>query len=114
MKKSELRKIIKEEITKAFSEIKVNKPNQFKDIKIIRDKDRIDIEADSGEYTGYVEEDGKVSFSVIRDDEEFTEDNWEDILGEDHVFVKLIDKIGGEVEAIDDYVTITVDSSKLF
>jgi hypothetical protein len=113
MKKSELKKIIKEEVTKVFSEIKVNKPNQFKDIKIIRDKDRIDVKADSGEYTGYVEEDGKVSFSVIRD-EEFTEDDWKDILGEDHAFVKIINKIGGEVEAIDDYVTITVDSSKLF
>ena len=68
---------------------------------------------------GFIEDDGTVSFSVIYDDEddrngmEFDEDNWRDILGPNHAFVKIIDSIGGKVEALDDYVQITVDANKL-
>tara|TARA_R110000868_G_scaffold169648_1_gene404691 strand:+ start:101 stop:442 length:342 start_codon:yes stop_codon:yes gene_type:complete len=88
--------------------------NLPKDIKVIKNEDEINIQADSGDYVGFIE-DGKVSFSVIYDDlnEEFDEDNWKDILGDNHAFVKIIDSIGGDVEAIDDYVMITVDASKL-
>lgn len=81
--------------------------------------DEIEISADSGDYSGFIEDDGTVSFSVVYDDEddrdgmEFDENNWKDILGADHAFVKIIDSIGGKVEAIDDYVQITVDTNKL-
>jgi hypothetical protein len=110
MKKSELHQIIKEEIHKVL-----NENNLPSDIQVFKDGNYIDIESNSGEYTGEIKENGKVSFSVIYDDldEEFTDYNWRDILGPNHAFVKIIDSIGGDVEAIDDYVMITVDASKL-
>ena len=112
MKKSELRQIIKEEIHKVLKE-----NNLPPDIQVVRDGNNIDIESNSGEYTGEIEKNGKISFSVVYDNmdegEEFTDYNWRDILGPDHAFVKIIDSIGGDVEAIDDYVMITVDASKL-
>lgn len=83
------------------------------------DGDYVEIEADSGEYVGFIEDDGTVSFSVVYDDEddrngmEFDEDNWRDILGPNHAFIRIIDSIGGKVEALDDYVMITVDANKL-
>ena len=67
---------------------------------------------DSGEYVGTLDN-GKVSFSLINDEEEFDDYNWKDILGPNHVFVKLYNIVGGDVEAIDDYVMITVDTNKL-
>jgi hypothetical protein len=82
-------------------------------LKVTQDDDQIEISADSGDYSGFIEDDGTVSFSVIRDGEDFNDDNWKDILGADHAFVKIIDSIGGKVEAIDDYVQITVDTNKL-
>ena len=77
------------------------------------DGEQIEIIADSGDYSGFIEEDGTVSFSVVYEDEDFTEDNWKGILGPNHAFVKIIDSIGGEVEALGDYVQITVDANKL-
>jgi hypothetical protein len=77
------------------------------------DGEQIEIIADSGDYSGFIEDDGTVSFSVVDEDEDFTEDSWKDILGPNHAFVKIIDSIGGEVEALGDYVQITVDANKL-
>ena len=77
------------------------------------DGEQIEIIADSGDYSGFIEDDGTVSFSVVDEDEDFTEDNWRQILGPNHAFIKIIDSIGGEVEALGDYVQITVDANKL-
>jgi len=79
------------------------------------DGEQIEITADSGDYSGFIEEDGTVSFSVVYEDEDedFDENNWKQILGPNHAFVKIIDSIGGEVEALGDYVQITVDANKL-
>jgi hypothetical protein len=77
------------------------------------DGEQIEIIADSGDYSGFIEDDGTVSFSVVDEDEDFTESNWKGILGPNHAFVKIIDSIGGEVEALGDYVQITVDANKL-
>jgi len=92
-------------------------------LEVKQDDDQIEISADSGDYTGFVEDNGKVSFSVYFDDMEsienefgeegITENNWKDVLGPNHAFVKIIDKIGGEVEAMGDYVEITVDANEL-
>jgi hypothetical protein len=91
-------------------------------LEVKQDDDQIEISADSGDYVGEIEN-GKVSFSVYFDDMEsienefgpegITDENWKDILGPNHAFVKIIDTIGGDVEAIDDYVQITVDANKL-
>jgi hypothetical protein len=86
------------------------------------DNGEIEISDESGDYVGDIQN-GKVSFSVFFDDAEqlqdefgpegITEDNWKDVLGPNHAFVKIIDTIGGDVEAMDDYVEITVDADKL-
>jgi hypothetical protein len=88
---------------------------KIKGITITQDDDMITIEGKSGEYVGFIEDDGTISFSVMDDEDryEFDDDNWKDILGKKHVFVKIIDEIGGEVEALDDYVQITVEADKL-
>lgn len=102
-------------LKKFLSEGKLLKEN----INVSIEDDYIEIDGESGEYSGFIEDNGKVSFSVIIEDEddrngmEFNDDNWKDILGPNHVFVKIIDSIGGEVEALDDYVQITVDANKL-
>ena len=88
---------------------------KIKGITITQDDDMITIVGKSGEYVGFIEDDGTISFSVMDDEDryEFDDDNWKDILGKKHVFVKIIDAIGGEVEALVDYVQITVEADKL-
>jgi len=87
--------------------------NNNSDIKINIDGNYVEINSDSGDYDGFIEDDGSVSFSVIYDDEEFTEYNWEDILGPNHPFVKIKNSIPTKVEALDDYVMITVKADNL-
>jgi len=87
------------------------------DLKLHVGDDYVELEADSGDYSGDIE-DGKVSFSVVYEDEdeeveEFDEDNWKDLLGPNHAFVKIADSIPTEVEALGDYVMITVDLEDL-
>ena len=83
------------------------------------DDDFIELTADSGTYDAYIEDDGKVDFSVTYEDEEdrdgmeFDEDNWKDILGPNHAFVKISNQIPTKVEAVDDYVMITVNVEDL-
>jgi len=94
--------------------------------RILKEAINLDIEdgivyldGDSGEYEGEIEDNGKVSFSVVYEDEddrdgmEFDEDNWKDILGPNHAFVEIASKIPTEVEALDDYIMITVDFEDL-
>jgi len=83
------------------------------------DDDFIELTADSGTYDAYIKDDGTVDFSVTyededdRDGEEFDEDNWKDILGPNHAFVEISNQIPTKVEAVDDYVMITVDVEDL-
>ena len=83
------------------------------------DDDFIELTADSGTYDAYIEDDGTVDFSVTYEDEEdrdymeFDEDNWKDILGPNHAFVKISNQIPTKVEAVDDYVMVTVDVEDL-
>ena len=91
---------------------------KYLDLEI--DGDQVTINASSGEYRGFIEDDGTVDFSVTGYEEEredgeidFDEDNWKDILGPNHAFVEIASKIPTEVEAIDDYVMITVDLEDL-
>ena len=82
------------------------------------DDDYIEISADSGEYSGDLNNDGTVDFSVVYDEfedgyEEFDDYNWKDVLGPQHAFVQISKKIPTKVEAIADYVMITVDLEDL-
>ena len=92
---------------------------EYLDLEI--DEDQVTINAFSGEYSGFIEDDGKVDFSVTGYEEEredgeidFDEDNWKDILGPKHAFVKISNQIPTtKVEAAGDYVMITVDVEDL-
>jgi len=102
-------------LKKYLAEGRLLKENMSLDIM---DDDMVELSANSGDYSSWVE-DGKVSFSVVYEDEddrdgmEFDEDNWKDILGPKHAFVEIASKIPTEVEALDDYVMITVDFEDL-
>jgi len=79
--------------------------------------DDVDIEAESGDYYGY-DEDGKITFLLILDDE--TEEEME-FMDEDEafeeyappIFKEILGKIGGEKVALGDEMSITVDYNKL-
>ena len=78
------------------------------------DDDYIELSADSGEYSGDLNDDGTVDFSVVYDDgTEFDDSTWKSILGKKHAFVKISEKIPTKVEAAGDYVMITVDLEDL-
>ena len=78
------------------------------------DDDYIEISADSGEYSGDLNGDGTVDFSVVYDDgTEFDDSTWKSILGPKHAFVEIASKIPTKVEAAGDYVMITVDLEDL-
>jgi hypothetical protein len=89
--------------------------NKISGITIEIEDDEIIMIDRRGEYSGFIEDDGTVSFSVVHDDmdEEFDEFNWKDILGKNHAFVKIANTIPTKVEALDDYVMITVKASDL-
>ena len=89
--------------------------NKISGIDVEVDDNMVTLSGDSGDYDGFIENDGTVKFSIVYDDmdEEFTDENWKDILGDDHVFVKVANAIPTKVEAMDDYVMITVKVSDL-
>ena len=102
------------DLRKYLAEGKLLKEN----MNLTIDDDYVELDANSGGYSAFIE-DGKVSFSVVYEDEddrdgmEFDEDNWKDILGPNHAFVEIASKIPTEVEALDDYVMITVNLEDL-
>jgi hypothetical protein len=79
------------------------------------DDDYVEIDSESGDYNGFIEADGTISFSLIEvpDDMGFNDDNWGDILGDDHAFVEIAKSIPTEVETGSDYVMITVKADDL-
>ena len=93
--------------------------NKIPGVDVEVDDDMITLSGDSGDYDGFIEDDGTVSFSVVYEDEddrdgmEFDDENWKGILGDDHVFVKIAKAIPTKVEALDDYVMITVKADDL-
>jgi hypothetical protein len=89
--------------------------NKIEGVNVEVDDNMITLSGDSGDYDGFIEDDGTVSFSITYDDmdEEFNESNWKDILSDNHVFVKVANAIDNRVEALDDYVQITVKASDL-
>jgi hypothetical protein len=87
--------------------------NQTPGVDVEVEDDMITLSGDSGEYDGFIEDDGTVNFTVTNDEEEFDDQNWKDILGDDHVFVKVANAIPTKVEALGDYVMITVKADDL-
>ena len=87
--------------------------NKIPGVDVDIDDDMITLSDDSGDYDGFIEDDGTVNFTVVNDEEEFDENNWKSILGDDHAFVKIANAIPTEVEALGDYVMITVKADDL-
>jgi hypothetical protein len=97
-----------------LTDIKVNTPKSS-------DKEEIEIEYPSGDYTGDIEN-GKVQFLLIDDS---IEDKYEEgfdvlddtqimkYLGKNHFFTKLYNTIGGTFSTESDTVGITVDLNDL-
>ena len=89
------------------------------DIKLDVDDDYVEMSSDSGDYDGFIKDNGTISFSVVYDDSEdrdgmdFDDNNWKDILGSNHAFVKIAKSIPTEVETGSDYVMITVKADDL-
>ena len=82
------------------------------------DDDIVYLSGNSGEL-GEIE-DGKDETSVVGYEEEredgqidFDDYNWKDVLGPQHAFVQISNKIPTKVEAVGDYVMITVDLEDL-
>jgi len=84
-------------------------------LKVNKSSGEVNMSSSSGDYDSFIEDDGTISFAVVDDnmDEEFNDDNWKDILGNDHAFVKIANTIPTEIEAFDDYVQITIKASDL-
>ena len=98
-----------------LTEIKV-KPGRRIINNIDVDDDYVEIDSESGDYNGFIEADGTISFSLIETPEDnigFNDDNWRDILGDDHAFVEIAKSIPTEVETGRDYVMITVKADDL-
>jgi hypothetical protein len=93
--------------------------NKIPGVNVEVDNDYVKLSGDSGDYVGFIEDNGTISFSVIYEDEddrdgmEFDDENWKGILGDDHVFVRIAKAIPTKVEALDDYVMITVKADDL-
>jgi len=87
--------------------------NKIPGVDVEVDDDMITLSGDSGDYDGFIEDDGTVSFTVTNDEEEFDENNWKSILGKKHAFVKIANAIDTKVEALGDYVMITVKADDL-
>jgi len=87
--------------------------NEIPGVNVEVDDDMITLSDDSGDYDGFIEDNGTVSFTVTNDEEEFNDQNWKDILGDDHAFVKIANSINTDVEALGDYVMITVKADDL-
>lgn len=105
MKNFDLRKYLKE--NKLIKET----------INIDGDGEDFELSGESGTYDGW-DDNGKVSFSVVYEDEEdspfdYTEDDIQDFLGNDHAFIELANKIPAEWNIGDDFVEITVNTEDL-
>lgn len=82
--------------------------------------DYVKLSTNSGFYGGDLDDDGTVSFSVVyygednRNGRKFDRSNWKEMLGPDHAFVKISNKIPTEVEYWGkDHITVTVDLEDL-
>ena len=90
-------------------------PMVNEEIRFIRPSENIAIlKGDSGEYTGYVD-DEVVSFSVSYEDREdkiddfYNESNIDEFLGKDHAFMELAKKYNHKWNIGPDYVEIEID-----
>jgi len=96
----------------------VFKPTKIKGIKANVDGDYVTFLSRSGEYDGNIENDGTIRLEIFYPDmeegeEEIDNDNWKNILGPNHMFVKIANTTPTEVDTEGDAVAITFKASDL-
>jgi hypothetical protein len=96
----------------------VFKPTKIKGIKANVDDDYVTFLSRSGEYGGNIENDGTIRLEIFypdmeEDEEEIDNNNWKNILGPNHMFVKIANLIPTEVDTEGDAVAITFKASDL-
>jgi hypothetical protein len=96
----------------------VFKPTKIKGIKANVDGDYVTFLSKSGEYDGNIENDGTIRLEIFYPDmeegeEEIDNNNWKNILGPNHMFVKIANSTPTEVDTEGDAVAITFKASDL-
>jgi hypothetical protein len=107
--------VLDKKTTKSKRSVKENESSAYITIDP-KFPNEVELYADSGDYAGEIEKNGKVTFTLIFDegDSEGTYMNSEDIF-DDHapsVFKKIV-KAGGDFDAGDDYVEVTTTLDNL-
>jgi hypothetical protein len=94
-------------------------PNKIPGVKVNVKGNEITFSNKSGEFPAEVETDGTIKMELFlpeeedRNYEEINDGNWEDILGPNHVFVKIANSIPTEVEALGDSIGISFKASDI-
>ena len=94
------------------------KPTKVKGVRVSVDDNDVTFSGKSGEYDGEIEDNGTIYLEVFypdmeEDEEEIDNDNWKDILGPNHVFVKIANSIPTEVQTEGDAVGIRFKASDI-
>ena len=94
------------------------KPTKVKGVMVSVDDNDVTFSGKSGEYDGNIENDGTIYLEVFypdmeEDEEEIDNDNWKNILGPNHVFVKIANSIPTEVQTASDAVGIRFKASDI-
>ena len=93
-------------------------PSKIPGVNVSVDDNDVTFSSKSGDYDGTIENDGTIRLEVFssdmgEDDEEIDNDNWKDILGPNHMFVKIANKIPTEVNTEGDAVGIAFKASDI-
>ena len=91
-------------------------PNKIKGVKVNIEGNDITFSGRSGEYIGDIDNNGTISLELFypedgEEGEDFDQYNWKDILGPNHVFVRIANSIPTKVEALGDSLGISFKAS---
>ena len=94
------------------------KPTKVKGVMVSVDNNDVTFSGKSGDYDGFIEDNGTIYLEVFypdmeEDEEEIDNDNWKNILGPNHVFVKIANSIPTEVQTASDAVGIRFKASDI-
>jgi len=93
-------------------------PSKIPGVKVSVDDNDVTFSSKSGDYDAIIEDDGTIRLDAFfpdmeEDEEEINNDNWKNILGPNHMFVKIANSIPTEVDTEGDAVAITFKASDL-
>ena len=93
-------------------------PSKIPGVKVSVDDNDVTFSSKSGDYDAIIEDDGTIRLDAFfpdmeEDEEEIDNDNWKNILGPNHMFVKIANKIPTKVDTEGDAVAITFKASDI-